>query len=62
MLAYAHEGAHQQAIEAAYKHQYFSESLFVRMRLLEQHGHWPAPQRSGEPASGNVHHLSGPPP
>lgn len=43
MLAYAHQGAHQAAIEAAYRHGYFSESLFVRMRLLAHHGHWPAP-------------------
>lgn len=45
MLAYAHQGAHQQAIEAAYRHHYFSESMFVRMRLLAQHGAWPAPPR-----------------
>ena len=45
MLEYAHQGAHQQAIEAAYKHRYFSESLFVRMRLLHQDGSWPAPSQ-----------------
>eukprot|EP01036_Dinobryon_divergens_P045378 gene45378-60620_t len=43
MLDYAHQGAHQAAIEAAYRHSYFSESMFVRMRLLEQQGHWTAP-------------------
>ena len=43
MNAYARQGAHQTAIEAAYRHQYFSESLFVRMRLLAQQGAWPAP-------------------
>ncbi len=43
MNAYARQGAHQAAIEAAYRHQYFSESLFVRMRLLAQQGAWPAP-------------------
>lgn len=43
MNAYARQGAHQTAIEAAYRHQYFSESLFVRMRLLAQHGAWPPP-------------------
>ncbi len=43
MLAYAHQGAHQAAIQAAYKQNYFSESMFVRMRLLEQQGHWPSP-------------------
>ncbi|MCU0925463.1 MAG: hypothetical protein MUF44_05315 [Hydrogenophaga sp.] len=63
MLAYAHQGAHQQAIEAAYKHQYFSESLFVRMRLLEQHGRWPCPQRADASRSdgSNVYPISGPP-
>lgn len=40
MLAYAHAGAHQNAIEAAYRHSFFSESLFVRMRVLNQQGHW----------------------
>ena len=43
MLDYAHQGAHQAAIEAAYRHNYFSESMFVRMRLLEHHGHWTPP-------------------
>jgi spheroidene monooxygenase len=63
MLDYAHRGAHQQAIEAAYRHQYFSESLFVRMRLVEQQGHWPSPQRGPEVRveNGNVYHLPGPP-
>jgi hypothetical protein len=40
MLAYAHGGAHQQAIEAAYRNSFFSESLFVRMRVLSQQGQW----------------------
>jgi hypothetical protein len=63
MLAYAHQGAHQQAIEAAYKQQYFSESLFVRMRLLEQQGRWPGPQRAADTRSDsdNVFPISGPP-
>lgn len=46
MNAYARQGPHQTAIEAAYRHQYFSESLFVRMRLLQQQGAWPAPGAS----------------
>jgi hypothetical protein len=64
MLEYAHQGAHQQAIEAAYRHHYFSESLFVRMRLLEHHGRWPAPHRVADARSeaSNVYHLPGPPP
>jgi len=63
MLAYAHQGAHQQAIEAAYKHQYFSESLFVRMRLLEHHGRWPAPGKGPAPRDEghNVYPIAGPP-
>ena len=40
MLAYAHGGAHQQAIEAAYRNNFFSESLFLRMRVLSQQGQW----------------------
>ena len=40
MQRYAHHDAHQQAIEAAYRHQFFSESLFVRMRLLSMQGCW----------------------
>ena len=62
MLEYAHRGAHQQAIEAAYKHNYFSESLFVRMRLLEHMGQWPAPQSPPHDKGGsdsNVYHLPG---
>ncbi len=42
MLHYAHEGAHQQASEAAYRNQFFSESLFVRMRVLCMAGRWQA--------------------
>lgn len=64
MLAYAHQGAHQQAIEAAYKNQYFSESLFVRMRLLDHQGRWPTPQQGNETRSegNNVFPIAGPPP
>jgi hypothetical protein len=40
MLQYAHHGAHQTAIAAAYKHQFFSESLFVRMQVLQMAGVW----------------------
>ena len=46
MLAYAQQGAHLQAAQAAYRHQFFSESLFVRLRLLAQQGHWPPPDRT----------------
>jgi hypothetical protein len=63
MLEYAHQGAHQQAIEAAYRHNYFSESLFVRMRLLEHLGRWPAPQQGIEARTegSNVYPIAGPP-
>jgi spheroidene monooxygenase len=40
MLDYAHQGAHQVASAAAYKHQFFSESLFVRMQVLQMSGVW----------------------
>lgn len=40
MLQYARQGAHQVASAAAYKHQFFSESLFVRMQVLEMAGVW----------------------
>lgn len=68
MLAYAHQGAHQAAIQAAYKQDYFSESMFVRMRLLEQQGHWPSPlaqaaAQAAHPADNEPDQpMSGPPP
>lgn len=40
MLQYARQGAHQVASTAAYKHQFFSESLFVRMQVLRMAGVW----------------------
>lgn len=40
MLQYAHQGAHQLASAAAYKHQFFSESLFVRMQVMQMAGVW----------------------
>jgi spheroidene monooxygenase len=40
MLQYAQQGAHQVASAAAYKHQFFSESLFVRMQVLQMAGVW----------------------
>lgn len=43
MLDYAHTGAHQQAIAAAYKNDFFSESMFVRMRVLRTVGDWVTP-------------------
>ena len=43
MLDYAHTGAHQQAIAAAYKNDFFSESMFLRMRVLRTVGDWVTP-------------------
>ncbi|MBU3648152.1 MAG: hypothetical protein FGM56_08770 [Limnohabitans sp.] len=40
MSMFAHRGAHQVASSAAYKHEFFSESLFVRMRVLQMSGAW----------------------
>ena len=40
MLAYTGESAHQQASAAAWRQKFFSESLFVRMRVLRMAGWW----------------------
>ena len=40
MERYAHHDSHLQAIQATYRHQFFSESLFVRMELLFMQGLW----------------------
>jgi len=40
MLHYAREGAHLQASAMAQRQQFFSESLFVRMRVLRMAGQW----------------------
>lgn len=51
MSAYAHHQAHLAAIQAAYKHQFFSESLFVHLRPIYMHGHWKGQQVAlGDPA------------
>ena len=49
MQRYAHHDAHKQAIDAAYRHQFFSESLFVRMRLLSMQGQWKGQTHSHHP-------------
>lgn len=38
MDAYARTGAHQEAIRQAYANGFFSESMFVRFRVIEHHG------------------------
>jgi spheroidene monooxygenase len=40
MAQYAHQGAHKLAIAAAAKHDFFSESMFARMRVLAMSGLW----------------------
>lgn len=40
MDAYARAGAHQEAIRAAWRHQFFSESMFVRFAPLALAGRW----------------------
>lgn len=40
MLRFAREGAHQTASLAAIRQQYFSESMFVRLRLMRMSGLW----------------------
>ncbi len=57
LLAYARSGAHGQAAQAAWQQGYFSESMFVRMRVLASDGHWPplpvpARAEAAEPAHG----------
>jgi len=42
MRAFAGQGAHRQAVEQVHTHDLFSESLFLRMQLLTQSGHWPS--------------------
>lgn len=58
MERYAHHDSHLQAIQATYRHQFFSESLFVRMELLFMKGQWKGKdlehdsQWLGDPAHG----------
>ena len=44
MQAFAQGGAHGQAAQAAWRQDFFSESMFVRLRLLAHDGHWPHPE------------------
>ncbi len=57
MLHYAREGAHQQASMAAYKHRFFSESLFVRLRVLRMAGQWKAQAFGNSLGWGEVAHA-----
>lgn len=40
LVSYAHHGAHLRAIAAAQKHRFFTESMFVRMKVLHMLGSW----------------------
>jgi spheroidene monooxygenase len=40
MDAYARAGAHMEAIRAAWKHEFFSESMFVRFAPIRMQGQW----------------------
>lgn len=51
MLHYAQGGAHRTAIQAAYKHAFFSESMFVRMRVLSMAGVWKGVYYSQHPST-----------
>lgn len=46
MTAYAHSGAHGHAAQAAWRDGAFSESMFVRLRLLASAGDWPVPAQA----------------
>lgn len=54
MVGYAHRGAHKLAIAAAAKHEYFSESMFARMRVLAMSGNWCGRQFDLSPAQAPV--------
>jgi len=40
LVDYAHQGSHRQAIEAARRHGFFSESLFARLQVRSMSGTW----------------------
>lgn len=49
MDAYARSGAHLDAIRAAHRHEYFSESLFARFVVLGMRGSWKGRTYAPEP-------------
>jgi spheroidene monooxygenase len=62
MTNFAHTGAHQVASSAAYKHEFFSECMFVRMRVLQMSGDWQGqrfalPQQSARVDASALHAL-----
>lgn len=52
MTAYARGGAHGAAAQAAIRQDYFTESMFVRMKLLASDGDWKALHAGPEAARG----------
>ncbi len=52
MTAYARGGAHGTAAQAAIRQDYFTESMFVRMKLLASDGDWKALHAGPEAAHG----------
>lgn len=50
LVAYARGAAHGQAAQAAWRQDYFSESMFVRMRLLASDGQWPRTPQAADAA------------
>ncbi|MEY2736187.1 MAG: hypothetical protein RL087_1482 [Pseudomonadota bacterium] len=59
MDSYARHGSHQQAIAAAYRHGFFSESMFARLRLLACSGDWKGKSPLADTAACEVHAAGG---
>ncbi len=53
MTAYARGGAHGAAAQAAVRQDYFTESMFVRMKLLESSGDWKSLHAGGAMEAGH---------
>jgi len=51
MMAYAQSGAHLAAVQAAHKHGFFTESMFVRLRVLSMAGDWQGQDYTAKPPS-----------
>ncbi|MEY4651520.1 MAG: hypothetical protein RI884_101 [Pseudomonadota bacterium] len=55
MTAYARGGAHGAAAQAAIRQDYFTESMFVRMKLLQSSGNWKTLHAGGTASWGAAH-------
>jgi hypothetical protein len=60
MDAYAHSGAHQRAIQAAYGQKFFSESMFVRFHPLRLEGQWQGQRFLRPPGLGQAYRQQAP--